>query len=328
MNRLLLILLILIILAGCFNKSETVSDGITIFTEEENIKENFIAEEKTFIKDLYEDYFSAALISKTGEVSIVKDKFYIEGKTVYVKAKSYKDIVGIYLTENYHSITDAYQHMIEYLENDEKVMTVLLDGFSYNQFKLAQEKDYIPFLSKYFKHAALSVYTPVTNAGFAAIITGQTPSVNGVHDRSVRDMKVKSIFEYTLEKDKEAVLLEGDIKILSTEIEPLLHIDLNGDGGTDDELYESALKALEGNYDLIFIHFHGIDDRGHTFGPYHRETMEYIKLIDQYIQELSLNWDGAIILVPDHGMHETSEGGSHGICTQSDMVVPYFIKDE
>ena len=26
-------------------------------------------------------------------------------------------------------------------------------------------------------------------------------------------------------------------------------------------------------------------------------------------------------------MHETAEGGGHGICRQSDMVVPYFIKE-
>jgi hypothetical protein len=55
--------------------------------------------------------------------------------------------------------------------------------------------------------------------------------------------------------------------------------------------------------------------------------MDYIKTIDKYIKDLSEEWEGAIILVPDHGMHETAEGGGHGICRQSDMVVPYFIKE-
>jgi len=78
---------------------------------------------------------------------------------------------------------------------------------------------------------------------------------------------------------------------------------------------------------LVFIHFHGIDDRGHSFGPYSDETMEYIKAIDQYIETLGKVWDGAIIIAPDHGMHETDEGGGHGICVQSDIIVPYFIKE-
>ncbi|NLJ57660.1 MAG: alkaline phosphatase family protein [Tissierellia bacterium] len=335
MNRLLLLLLLLLLFlfftACSLNLGEEDYQAICIFNEDENLKENFIPEEKTYIKDIYEDFSTAALICNRGEIIRVSDNFYLDkDKRVFVlsEGQRYENIVGIYLTNKYYSITDTYRQMKEYMEKDKKVMTVLLDGFSYNQFKLAQEKDYIPFLSEHFKNTALSIYTPVTNAGFAAIITGQTPDINGVHDRSVREMKVGSIFEYSLQNNKKALLLEGDIKILNTEIEPLLHIDLNKDGDTDDEIYESALNAVKEDYDLIFIHFHGIDDRGHSYGPYARETMDYIKTIDQYLQELSLNWEGVIILVPDHGMHESKEGGNHGICTQSDMVVPYFIKDE
>lgn len=227
-----------------------------------------------------------------------------------------------------HSITQAYYDMKEYLDNDEKVMTVVLDGFSYNQYELALEKGYIPFLSKYFKHVASSVYKPVTNSGLAAILTGQGPDVNGVHDRSTRDLKVESIFEYTLNNNMNTLFLEADIKILNTEIDPLLHLDKNKDGNIDDEIYESALVAAEEDYDLIFIHFHGIDDRGHSFGPYSEETMRYIKIIDDYIKNLSEIWDGSIIAVSDHGMHETPEGGEHGKNIQSDMLVPYFIKEK
>ena len=139
-------------------------------------------------------------------------------------------------------------------------------------------------------------------------------------------MNVDSIFKYVIDNNKSSILLEGDIKILNTEIEPKLHIDLNKDGDIDDDIYESALIAAKGNYDLIFVHFHGIDDRGHNFGPYSDEVMDYIQTIDEYLQNLSEVWDGNIILVPDHGMYETTEGGGHGIVYQSDMVVPYFIK--
>ncbi|MFA9422922.1 MAG: alkaline phosphatase family protein, partial [Sedimentibacter sp.] len=93
------------------------------------------------------------------------------------------------------------------------------------------------------------------------------------------------------------------------------------------EMYESALRASAENYDFIFVHFHGIDDRGHSYGPEADETMLYIKLIDSYISELSNIWDGTIILTADHGMHETENGGTHGECRYSDMVVPYFLKN-
>ena len=223
-----------------------------------------------------------------------------------------------------YSITNAYYDAKDYLDNDKKIMVVLLDGFGYNEYKLAKQKGYIPFLSQYFKNPALSVYKPVTNAGFAAIITGQTPFVNGVHDRSVREMKVESIFGYAIKKEMKSILLEGNIKILNTEIEPELHLDRNKDSDTDDEMFESAINAAKEDYDLIFIHFHGIDDRGHTYGPESQVTMDYIKKVDEYIKKISEVWGKSIILTADHGMHNIENGGSHGECRMEDMIVPYF----
>lgn len=239
--------------------------------------------------------------------------------------KTIQNVVGIYLSDSFKSITDTYYDTKSCIDKDKKVVVVLLDGFGYNEYKLAKEKGYIPFLSQYYKNTALSVYTPVTNAGYAAMITGQTPNINGVHDRSVREMNVNSIFEYALEKDKKAILLEGDIKILNTEIEPQLHIDSNKDSDTDDEMFESCLNTLTGDYDLIFIHFHGIDDRGHTYGTQSEETLRYIKKVDEYIQKISEIWGKSIILTADHGMHDIENGGNHGECRAEDMVVPYFI---
>ena len=69
-----------------------------------------------------------------------------------------------------------------------------------------------------------------------------------------------SIFKYALDNNKSCILLEGDIKILNTEIEPELHTDINKNSETDGEIYESALISVNEDYDLIFIHFHGIDD--------------------------------------------------------------------
>lgn len=328
----ILLVLLLAVVSGCSpDTGKTGLKGINIFNKDENLLIDYIPEGKVFINELSkEEYSHAALICDTGLTVLLSSDYYIgSDRTVYVGAGQTRieNIEGIYLTNDYQSITNAYYHMIEYLGNDEKVMTVLLDGFSYNQFKIADKEGGIPFLSKYFKYPSLSVYIPVTNSGFAAIITGQTPNVNGVHDRSVREMNVDSIFKYALDNNKNSLLLEGDIKILNSEIEPDLHIDMNKNDEIDDEIYESALKAANEDYDLVFIHFHGIDDRGHSFGPYSQETMEYIKTIDQYIKNLSEDWEGAIIIVPDHGMDERAEGGEHGICVQSDMVVPYFIKE-
>lgn len=306
--------------------------SINIFDDNQNYLTKYEPKEEILLKSLIGDEVTKNIsaITSNGETCEINSDMYIDkdDKSVFCissdKKNKIENIKGIYLSDDFNSITDTYYDAKNYIDKDEKIMVVLLDGFGYNEYKLSKQKGYIPFLDQYFKNTALSVYTPVTNAGYAAIITGQTPDVNGVHDRSFRQMDVESIFGYAIKKGKSSLLLEGDIKILNTEIEPELHLDMNKDSDTDDEMFESALNAAKGDYDLIFIHFHGIDDRGHTYGTESQETMDYIKKVDGYMKEISDVWGKSIILTADHGMHNIEGGGSHGECRVEDMIVPYF----
>lgn len=332
-----MVILILLITACNANSKVQESElkGIAIFNKDENLIMDYIPREKTKLSQVLKKEIKnkVFIITRSGSVLNASPNIYLDSdaNNIYTLDKDNKkieDIVGIYIRDDYNSITDVYSDAKKHLEEDEKVMVVLLDGFSLEQYKLSVERESLSFLNKYFKNEALSVFTPVTNAGFAAMITGVTPDINGVHDRSVRTMKVDSIFEYAVNNNKKATLLEADIKILNTEIEPILHIDTNNNGDIDDEIYEKAKQLAKEDYDFIFIHFHGIDDRGHTYGPKDKKTMDYIVKIDSYLEEISSIWDGAIILTSDHGMHEIEEGGNHGKCINEDMVVPYFKKEQ
>jgi hypothetical protein len=312
-----------------------IEQSINIFDDNQNYLFKYEPEEGTevLLKSIVGEVATKdiAVIRENGEICKINSDVYI-GKnkagifcTDVDKKNTVENVVGIYLSDNFKSITDTYYDIKNYIDNDKKIMVVLLDGFGYNEYNLVKSNGYVLFLSQFFKNTALSVYTPVTNAGYAAMITGQTPDINGVHDRSVRKMNVDSIFKYALEKGKKAILLEGDIKILNTEIEPQLHIDLNKDSDTDDDMFDSCLNILKDDYDLIFIHFHGIDDRGHAYGTQSAETLNYIRQIDGYIQKISEIWGNSIILTADHGMHDIENGGNHGECRVEDMIVPYFV---
>lgn len=225
------------------------------------------------------------------------------------------------------SVMDAYHDTLKYLKNSERVMILYLDGFGYHQYEYAIENGYAPFLEKSNKaDQVTTVYEPVTNAGFAAMITGKPPSENGVHSRKEKDLKVISIFGQAQKLNKKALLVEGNIKILNTEIEPLLNIDKNKDGFTDDEVFEKAQKNIQ-EYDLIMVHFHGIDDCGHKYGDLAKKTMERIKIVDGYVEQLVLNWEGRVIITSDHGMHKTEQGGSHGEYIEKDLLIPYLITE-
>lgn len=318
MKKLICILCMLTLTActAVFNNRQT---KINIFNVKSDLANGLNVRNEIVLNDLTENTNKhAALIYESGRV---KHTDVLENK---IKISQSNNLKGIYLYDEFHCITDAYYDTKNSIDNNEKVITVLLDGFSLAQYNYAKDAGNISFLNKYLKNEAISVYVPVTNSGYGAIITGQTPDKNSIHDRSDREMSAESIFKYAIENKINICLLEGNIKILNTEIEPILHTDTNKDGDTDDEMYESLLASLEKN-DFIFVHFHGIDDRGHRYGPYSKETMEYIKKIDGYINDLSALWAGKIIITSDHGMHEEAGTGNHGEMMSSDMVVPYFI---
>lgn len=328
-----LILFITVVFYGCDKTEEDiVYNGINIFDEKGNVELDFIPDEDILLSNLTDQSIDRPVIitnkgeevTMDGDITLKKSKTGIDAKSQDSIAKN---LVGIYIGDEIPGISKLYYDIKSSIDKDEKVIAIFLDGFSYEQYLIAKEEKRIPFLERVFITPARSVFTPVTNAGFASMITGTLPPVNGVYDRSYRGLDVESIFGYAAGKDKEQVLIEGDIKILNTEIEPVLNVDANKNGDTDDEAYIGLLQAMEKDYDFLFVHFHGIDNRGHSHGPYAVETMDYIELIDEYLAQIDSLWPGRILITSDHGMHKTVQGGDHGQCRHEDMIVPYFIRE-
>ena len=337
MNKRLIFIILLpifLLILGCQNKEVDNYTGedmlMNIIDSNDNIKSIKIDQlSGTFkLEDIVDIPFQRALVmGEMGEVDYIEEGYFKRDKDslYYIgKDKEIKNIVGVVIDPPETSIKDAYYDMERYLEDD-KVLFILLDGFGYHQYEYARENGFLSFLEEFEARKALSVYKPVTNAGLAAIITGKSPEENGVYSRKQRELNVDSIFKVAKDLNKNIAYIEGNIGILDTEVEPILNLDKNKDGYTDDEVYMSTLKAIEEGKDFVFTHFHGIDDAGHTFGPLAVETMERIKLIDSYIQNILSHWDGITIITADHGMHSIDEAGDHGDFRYEDLIVPYII---
>ncbi|HAA38382.1 MAG TPA: hypothetical protein DCE00_05870 [Firmicutes bacterium] len=237
-----------------------------------------------------------------------------------------EDVKGVIMNPPADSITNLYHDALHFLQQEEKVLLIYLDGFGFHQYKKAVAEGYAPFLASLPAAVkASSVYQPVTNAGFAAMITGTTPAENGVFSRKQMELKTPSIFAKAQELGKKAALIEGHIKILNTEVEPVLNLDTNGNGSNEDEIFAAAQQYIADGCDLLLVHSHSIDDAGHTYGDFHERTMAEIKLIDGYVERLVKAWDGRVIITADHGMHTTAEGGGHGEFRYEDLFVPYLV---
>lgn len=243
------------------------------------------------------------------------------------KKNEIKDIKGILGDPPVLSISDAYHDALKFIGEGKKVMVIFLDGFSYSQYDYAIINGLTPYLASLPKAEKVTTYfKPVTNVGFAAMITGTGPDENGIHDRSYRNLK-SSIFTVLKEKSLKSLLVEADVRILDHGADEILNIDRNKNGSIDDEVFETAVKELSGGYDYMMVHFHKIDDCGHSFGPFGKETLEQIRISDEYVEDLVEKFSGKIIITADHGMHKTDTGGSHGQARYEDFIVPYLTID-
>ena len=247
---------------------------------------------------------------------------YLNGEeTVY-------NVLGLMSDPPPNSIMDNFYDALYYVDKGTPVMTLFLDGFSYAQYERLYESHPDLFMMSLPKaKEALSVYKPVTNAGFTAMITGQLPSVNGIHDRSQREPLVPTIFDEVGAMGKGHGLIEGNTNILKLETSVVMNMDDNDDGLTDDEIMVSAREAIKEEYDYLMVHFHSIDDYGHSYGPYDDRTVHQIMTVDSYVEELVNGWQGMVIITSDHGMHEHGKGGDHGMIAAEDLCVPYFVID-
>lgn len=288
------------------------------------------------LRDLLQGQDAKRLIAmgRRGEYAYIDTSGYLqltENRFDYVPANrkgGITDLAGIIINPPARSITDLYHDSLYYLERGEKVLVLFLDGFGYRQYLKGTSEGFAPFIAGLPPaEPALSVYRPVTNAGFAAMITGTTPEENGIYSREHKDLKAPSIFAAAAEQGKKAALIEGHIKILNTETEPQLNIDENNDGYTDDEIFAAAQKSLQENYDLLLIHFHSIDDAGHSYGDISPKTLGQIKIVDGYARELVEDWSGKVIIVADHGMHAEGDAGGHGQFRYEDLIVPYITAE-
>jgi hypothetical protein len=216
------------------------------------------------------------------------------------------------------------------------VVLFFLDGLGYVRYSEALEADLIPNLAALGQPlVGLTVYPPVTSVASAALLTGAPPEVNGVVQRGIRTTDLETLFDVAHESGLAVVAIEGDalaFNLRNAEIN--LSGDRDGDGSTDDNVLANALAMLDqGMPDLLYVHFHGIDDAGHDYGPGAPEEAAAISQVDAGVGHIleALPENTAVILFADHGMHLEGKGeeeqGNHGHLIERDMFIPIILTE-
>jgi len=213
------------------------------------------------------------------------------------------------------------------------VLLLFLDGFGYVRYTEARHAGLIPTLSALGEPAVgLSEYPPSTAIATAVMLTGAPPSVNGSVIRGTRITEAETLFDVAAQAGLHVVAVEGNALAFNLRnAEITLSGDRDGDGRTDDNVHINALAALEaGMPDMLWVHFHGIDDVGHTYGPNTPEDDAAIAYVDSAVGDIlaALPPDTLALIFADHGMHLVQEEGrlgNHSNLIARDMLVPVWV---
>ncbi len=233
-------------------------------------------------------------------------------------------LAGVVVDPPVVRVTDLYGEALDLVAEGRRVLAVMIDGIGHIQFAAAVEQGIVPTLASGDAVTALTVYPPITPVATAAMLTGRTPDQTGVRNRGSRQIQAPTVFDRLREAGKRGVFIQGSVSSLDLGEELILNPDRNADGSTDDEVFERTLEEMKSGPDFIFVHFKSTDYAGHEHGPLAPETMARLAEVDGYLAALLSLWDGPAIVLSDHGMRMSEDGGVHGELRHEEMFVPYI----
>ena len=213
------------------------------------------------------------------------------------------------------------------------VVYLFLDGLGYRRYQETRDQGVMPFLDSLGPPlTALTVYPSVTKVASAAMLTGAMPKENGVRDTSQRKTDVETILDVLSAEGRSCIAVEGDgLAFNMPNAEVILSGDRDGNGGSDDNTFHNASQVIrERMPDFLWVHFHGIDDVGHSHGPGSDQELTKMREVDGYVRDIvaALPSDTLVIIASDHGMHrvhDQARKGNHGSLTARDMFVPLWL---
>ena len=308
-----------------FASGFSLIDEISLYEEDMEIQ--------TFVWD---DIAKTSVISETGKITINDSDYYpteimIEESTLATEIEySIMDIApSMAYALDLPELSDAIGEARWDEKTDYGVM-ILLDGLQFTKLTESLIEGQLPFLESLYEiKPGLTVFPPRTRAVTGAVITGTAPKINGVYGYGYRSTEIPTLFDIADENALNIIAVEGaslPFNLRSAEI--IISGDRDGNGYTDDNVLINSLEVIRTKMpDLMYIHFHDIDDMGHKYGPESQEYKSALIRVDGYLEDIyeALPDNTFIVIFADHGMHKTTDGGNHGTLTASDIIIPVIF---
>jgi hypothetical protein len=212
---------------------------------------------------------------------------------------------------------------------------ILVDGLQYQKLQSLISDGKLSFFGEIDEfHRGLTVYPSITTSSTAALLTSAPPHINGVYGYGYRSTEMKTLFDHANEHGRSVTAVEGpSLAFALRNANVILSGDRDGDGHTDDNVLANSLEVITTSMpDILFIHFHDVDDEGHRYGPESPEYESAIIRVENYLTLIfqALPSNTFIAIFADHGMQNdlSGTGGNHGQLTQSAMIIPIMFLEK
>ena len=193
------------------------------------------------------------------------------------------------------------------VKNEQKLMLILVDGLGYEMLQNAIVKNRAGYFETFDFNPMRSTFPANTKNALHAIGNGSD---------MFSDFNFSNVY-----------IIQDDKFFFTSKFDIVLNTDRNNNGMIDDEIFETAMSHLEKDFDLLFVHFHSVDDLAHEYGPYSENVLRQIELVSSYVNALLHEWGRDFIILSDHGLHSRDFKGYHGTNRIEDMVAIFYIKD-
>lgn len=234
-----------------------------------------------------------------------------------------KHIVGVWIYPPEIGVNQVTAEILGLMQKD-PLLVEYWDGLGWQFFEAA-------FLSQVIDgdlgkvQMAFSLFPPVTEVNYSAMVSGGLTDITGKYNlfSAMDSLRI----EYKiLEGEKLMFQIPGDVKLHSANLPEK----------KDEAIFQSALSTIRDSHSpMLFLHYHGLDDLNHSFGPQDNRTIKHFHQLWNWHQELRKQWSGNMLIVSDHGAHsieiekpkkrqsKTSDTkGTHGEFIFADMAVP------
>ena len=218
------------------------------------------------------------------------------------------------------------EEIIDDMGSQNRVAVVVLDAFGVATWKRYEEltPNFNLIAHQHLLHIR-SVLPSKTPVNFATIATGAPSDVHAIRDRS-ETLTVETIFHVLSEasmKSAAAGRAKSTVGILLSKFADHKCV---AESNTDEELVQLGIKTIrEESPEYILMQMLDVDSTGHKAGLEGDEIRKAVAAVDRHLGDLlpHLAERGYnLIVLADHGAHQSSGKAIHDGSTEDDLIVP------